>query len=262
MSIKQTSNKNIGQKQQVLCEYDGSNNFKRWYAYGEPAIHTGKGNDGLWLTADDVIGASSAQGNSYLFTGRRVDILDNGSLKIQYNRNRYYDYYTGRWLTHDPLGINPAAGRVNRFAIRQQYKGGLSLYQYVGSQPIMVTDALGTIASCPYNPPIGNPAFCEDTLDALHWPNRCWREVVPVGCGNSGNQCCYWLQTNLDPPPPLVWVFAEQSPDNSGPATGGGGGKCKYHWCNLCCHARDDVLGENPYSGPVPDPPEPPDPLE
>ena len=31
-------------------------------------------------------------GNPYLFTGRRVDILDSGSLKIQYNRNRYYDY--------------------------------------------------------------------------------------------------------------------------------------------------------------------------
>ena len=46
--------------------------------------------------------------NAYLFTGRRVDILDNGSLKIQYNRNRYYDYYSGRWLTHDPLGIDRA----------------------------------------------------------------------------------------------------------------------------------------------------------
>jgi hypothetical protein len=54
-----------------------------------------------------------------LFTGRRVDILDNGSLKIQYNRNRYYDYYTGRWLTHDPLGINPA-GVCNDFCILQR----------------------------------------------------------------------------------------------------------------------------------------------
>jgi hypothetical protein len=30
-----------------------------------------------------------------LFTGRQVDILDANSLKIQYNRNRYYDSYTG-----------------------------------------------------------------------------------------------------------------------------------------------------------------------
>ncbi len=41
--------------------------------------------------------------NSYLFTGRRLDILDSGSLKLQYNRNRYYDQHTGRWLTHDPF---------------------------------------------------------------------------------------------------------------------------------------------------------------
>jgi RHS repeat-associated protein len=54
-----------------------------------------------------------------LFTGRRVDILDNGSLKIQYNRNRYYDYYTGRWLTHDPLG----------------YVDGMNLYEYGRSNP-------------------------------------------------------------------------------------------------------------------------------
>ena len=44
----------------------------------------------------------SSVANSYLFTGRRVDILNGGSLKLQYNRNRYYDQYTGRWLTHDP----------------------------------------------------------------------------------------------------------------------------------------------------------------
>ncbi|HUW19403.1 MAG TPA: hypothetical protein VMW16_08880 [Sedimentisphaerales bacterium] len=76
------------------CEYD---------AYGEPTIHTGKGNDGIWLTADDVIGTSSAQGNFYLFTGRPVVILDSGSLKIQCRRNCYYDYYTGRWLTRDTV---------------------------------------------------------------------------------------------------------------------------------------------------------------
>jgi hypothetical protein len=58
-----------------------------------------------------------------------------GSLKIQYNRNRYYDYYTGRWLTHDPLGINPADGALNPLSIRRQYKDGMSLYEYVHSSP-------------------------------------------------------------------------------------------------------------------------------
>ncbi len=70
---------------------------------------------------------TSNYNNFYLFTGRRVDILDNGSLKIQYNRNRYLDYYTGRWLSHDPLG----------------YVDGMSLYEYAKSNPILLTDALG-----------------------------------------------------------------------------------------------------------------------
>jgi len=54
--------------------------------------------------------------NPYYFTGRRVDFLDNGSLTLQYNRHRYHDYYTGRWTTHDPLGITPNGRRPNRFA--------------------------------------------------------------------------------------------------------------------------------------------------
>jgi hypothetical protein len=33
--------------------------------------------------------------NPYYFTGRQLDFLDGGNLKTQYNRNRYYDYYTG-----------------------------------------------------------------------------------------------------------------------------------------------------------------------
>jgi RHS repeat-associated protein len=56
-----------------------------------------------------------------------VDILDSGSLKIQYNRNRYYDYYSGRWLTHDPL----------------EYVDGMNLYEYAFSNPIMNADQDG-----------------------------------------------------------------------------------------------------------------------
>jgi RHS repeat-associated protein len=40
--------------------------------------------------------------NPYYFTGRRADFLDGNNLTLQINRHRYYDYYTGRWLTHDP----------------------------------------------------------------------------------------------------------------------------------------------------------------
>jgi len=70
---------------------------------------------------------SSKIGNSYYFTGRRLDILDSGSLKLQYNRNRYYDNYAGRWLTHDPLG----------------YVDSMNLYEYVSSNPINRIDSMG-----------------------------------------------------------------------------------------------------------------------
>ena len=69
--------------------------------------------------SDDADGISDYD-NSYLFTGRTLDVLDNGSLKLQYNRNRYYDYYTGRFFTHDPMG----------------YVDGINLYEYGGSNPV------------------------------------------------------------------------------------------------------------------------------
>ncbi|MHC4575642.1 MAG: RHS repeat-associated core domain-containing protein, partial [Planctomycetota bacterium] len=64
-------------------------------------------------------------------------------MKIQYNRNRYYDYYTGRWTTHDPLGINPTGGKVNAFEIYNQYRGGTNIYQYASGNPAMFLDPMG-----------------------------------------------------------------------------------------------------------------------
>lgn len=92
--------------------------------------------------ADDPNGQTNYE-NPYLFTGRRVDILDFGSLKIQYNRNRYYDYYTGRWLTHDPLGIVPGDTLVNTFGPKRQYMESSNLYQYSSDNPVGALDALG-----------------------------------------------------------------------------------------------------------------------
>jgi len=109
---------------------DISGNVKERYeydAYGQPTI---------WDATFTNTRETSNYGNPYLFTGRRVDILDNCSLKIQYNRNRYYDYYTGRWLTHDPLA----------------YVDGMNLYEYVRSNPVVFVDpdgqAVVTVAVC------------------------------------------------------------------------------------------------------------------
>ena len=101
--------------------------------------------------APDPDGKSDYE-NPYKFTGRRVDILDNGSLKIQYNRNRYYDYYTGRWLTHDPLGITPNPQKLNKFGTFGQYTDGLSLYESGSSNPISRSDPWGLVSSGEYIP--------------------------------------------------------------------------------------------------------------
>jgi len=61
-------------------------------------------------------------GNPYLFTGREVDYLDNGSRPLQYNRHRYYSQSLGRWTSEDPLGIDPSGGLShNPFAVSKQY---------------------------------------------------------------------------------------------------------------------------------------------
>ncbi len=65
--------------------------------------------------------------NPYLFTGRRLDILDGSSFEIQYSRNRIYNSNMGRWLTRDPLG----------------YVDGMNLYEYVKSSSVVGLDPMG-----------------------------------------------------------------------------------------------------------------------
>ncbi len=170
---------------QVLAEYDGSNNLQRYFVYGnyidEPlvrnngtsdlyyahdhlysvvalingsgqreeayeydaygtvTVYRDYGDDEEWFTADDTIGTTSGRGNPYTFTGRRLDAFDlDGQsvpqLLMMHYRQRTYDTYTGRFLQHDPLG----------------YIDGLDLYEYVKSNPVLLTDALG---GCSKGPP-------------------------------------------------------------------------------------------------------------
>ena len=181
---------------QVTCEYDGSGTFKMWYAYGnyidevlmrhntdiltfsrfyihdhlystvaltddigwvlERYEYDAYGNP-IFLNSDFSSRSSSFFNTQHLFTGRRVDFLDNGNLKLQYNRNRYYDYYTGRWLTQDPLGIVPNSQWPNRFDILAEYEDGLNLYTYVHNNPVINVDpnGLATVQICirPLNKP-------------------------------------------------------------------------------------------------------------
>ena len=97
----------------------------------------------------------STYGNPIAFTGRRLDQLDDGDLKIYYYRNRYYDPTTGRFISHDPLGVRDGVCLVQfarigspvfarTFRPSGQYRDGMSLYEYAASVPARVADPHGT----------------------------------------------------------------------------------------------------------------------
>jgi len=93
----------------------------------------------------------STKDNPYLFTGRRLDILDGGNLKLMYYRARYYNTDTGRFLSRDPI---------------EYWFGSANLYEYVGSNPINLTD------------PYGLKGFWEGVRD---WVYNVLTEITPGG---------------------------------------------------------------------------------
>ena len=152
---------------QVLAEYNGAGAQQRYFIYGnyidEPLImHRESDSEDYYYAQDhlysvvaliddggsvveryeyDAYGTAhimdagyntrtvSSYGNPYMFTSRRLDVLDNGNLLSQYSRNRIYDTYTARFLQPDPAG----------------YVDGMNLYEYVGSQPVERGDPSGLL---------------------------------------------------------------------------------------------------------------------
>ncbi|MHC4649135.1 MAG: RHS repeat-associated core domain-containing protein, partial [Planctomycetota bacterium] len=92
---------------------------------------------------------------------------------IQYNRNRYYDYYTGRWTTHDPLGIVPNTLKANAFDVIKQYVEGLNLYLYVMGCPVSYADFAGLSAGFSHGTHFlsGGPLF-------QSWKHDLWEQDV------------------------------------------------------------------------------------
>ncbi len=131
----------------ALLEGDGDVTERYEYdAYGKATIFTDDGGDGDWFDGDETTGSYSAIGNPYYFTGRRLDVLDNGNLLSQHSRHRTYDTYTARFYQQDPRGIDPAGGRVNRFGALRQYGDGINAYQYTKGNVILFTDPFGLAA--------------------------------------------------------------------------------------------------------------------
>jgi RHS repeat-associated protein len=145
--------------QNVWADLDGSNNILVRYLYGGTAdqilarvASPGQPNAGAAYYLVDRLGSvrdladntsavqdhmdyngfgnatesNASFGDRYKFTGREFD----GDTGLQYNRARYLDPRTGRWMAGDPLGF--ASGDNN-------------LYRYVKNSPTNATDSTGTI---------------------------------------------------------------------------------------------------------------------
>jgi RHS repeat-associated protein len=105
---------------------------------------------------------TSGLGNAYFFTGRRLHHFDSNLIDlgpapntaIQYNRARHYDPQHGRWLQRDPVGYDG---------------GGMSLYEYVLSDPTTLADPRG---EKPIECPASHSAISND------------RPVTVNGCGS------------------------------------------------------------------------------
>jgi len=82
----------------------------------------------------------------YQWTGREPDSgsYSLGDTGLQYNRGRYYDPSTGRWLSQDPLGFDA---------------GDSNLYRYVNNEPTGATD------------PSGKYLIANDAAAADYWIN-------------------------------------------------------------------------------------------
>ena len=173
---------------QVLCEYDGNDIPKRWYAYGNyidevlvtnvisaPALCKYYVHDHLYSPVAlasaggtvqeryeyDAYGACTIQepnhapraaslySNSYAFQGKRLDMLDDGNLEIMAWPYRNYSPDIGRWSQAEKLGMIPNDDpQINPFDIQKQYKYGMNLYLAFASNPMITVDPLGLKPNC------------------------------------------------------------------------------------------------------------------
>ena len=138
---------------QVMAEYRGGTLLRR-YIYGagiDNPIALISGNGTKTYIHKDALGSVVAlsnnaglvtdkfsyspfgksadeSGSPYKFAARRID----SETGLYYNRNRYYNPSTGRFISPDPIG----------------YGDGMNMYAYVGNDPMNASDPMGLTKTC------------------------------------------------------------------------------------------------------------------
>jgi RHS repeat-associated protein len=112
---------------------------------GSPRIGTDVGQNVVWRWDGEAFGETAP--NQSVPTGaypvyvnlRNLGQYFDWETGLFYNRARYYNPQTGRYISSDPIGL----------------RGGLNTYAYVADSPLRWTDPLGLVPVAGYNPDTG-----------------------------------------------------------------------------------------------------------
>ena len=80
----------------------------------------------------------------------RIVVVMAGCLFLSSFSFGMYNPEVGRFMQHDPHGINPAGGEINAFSFENQSADGVNIYRYAGSDPVSQSDAHGLLAYVPF----------------------------------------------------------------------------------------------------------------
>jgi RHS repeat-associated protein len=101
--------------------------------------------------------SSGSVTNFFRYTGREFDTETN----LSYNRARYYDPATGRFLNEDSI----------------RFSGGINFYAYTRNNPANFADPLGLCPASPPPGPILSPSVCNAVTGVLTYASIV---IIPI----------------------------------------------------------------------------------